>query len=102
MRYTLFSIIFFICQLATFGQNFAKGNEAYFKDDNIKAIEFFTLAIENSEEVSKAYMYRGGAYMFLDRYDEALKDLNASKKLDSSNSKLYFYFGKLYIRQLDF
>ncbi|MGC4038627.1 MAG: hypothetical protein QM764_21875 [Chitinophagaceae bacterium] len=64
-----------------FGQDyFKKASTEYFTGDLNKAIELFSKAIENNEELSKSYMYQGAAKSFLQSFDDGLKDLDASKK----------------------
>ena len=81
-----------------FSQNyFEEGKKEYYASNNSKAIELFTKAILNDQEMAKSLMYRGAAKIFLGQFDEALADLESSKKIDSTSPKLYFYFGKLYL-----
>ena len=95
-----FSFILIVLSFANFcnGQNyFEDASKEYFNGDLNKSIELFTISIKNNQETAKSYMYRGAAKSFLKMFDEALKDLNLSKDKDSSNTKLYYYYGKLYL-----
>lgn len=92
----LFIVIFFpnFC----FSQNYYEdASKEYFYGDLSKSISLFTKSIENKQEIAKSYMYRGAAKSFLKMFDDALSDLNFSKQLDSTNVKLDYYYGKLYL-----
>ena len=69
--------------------------KTYYKGELSNAIRIFTNCINNKEKVSLAYMYRGSAQAFLGNFEEAFKDLNISRNLDSiTNDKIDYYFGK--------
>jgi tetratricopeptide (TPR) repeat protein len=91
---------FLLCLLVnfSFSQNYyEEGKKEYLANNNSKAIELLTKAILNDQEIAKSLMYRGAAKIFLDQFDDALADLESSKSLDSTFSRLYFYYGKLYL-----
>ena len=69
----------------------------YFYGDLNKAVALFDISISEKEELAQSYMYRGAAKSFLKMFPGALKDLNTSKKIDSTNPKLDYYFGKYYL-----
>lgn len=84
-----------------FSQNFyEEGCKQYFNgnDDRI-SIQLFSKAIENNQELAKAYMMRGAAKISLEKYIDAISDLEYSIKLDSNNYKAYFYYGRVYFVQ---
>ncbi len=81
-----------------FAQNYyAAASKEYFYGDLNKAVELFTRSIENSQELPKSYMYRGAAECSLNRFPEALTDLNKSFRLDPANDKIYYYYGKYHL-----
>jgi tetratricopeptide (TPR) repeat protein len=95
-------IIFSIVNIGSllFGQNYYdEGNKAYLNNENEKAIELFTKAINNNQEVAKSYMMRGATKIYLGQFSSAFMDLNSSIQLDSTYYKTYFYFGKAYLFQ---
>lgn len=97
-RFSVFIATCFIASLC-YGQNyFEEGSKEYFSLNFSRAIELFTKAILNDQEIAKSLMYRGAAKVFLNMPDDALNDLNLSKEVDSNYYKLYYYFGKLYLR----
>lgn len=85
------------------GQDYFKeATNEYFHGDLSKSVTLFTKSIEHNQELAKSFMYRGAAKSFLKMFDEALDDLETSRKHDSLNAKLYFYFGKLYLFKGDY
>ena len=68
-------------------------------DSTEEAVQLFTKAIENGQDVAGSYMMRGACKGILKQYMLAIDDLNASKLLDSSYSKLYYYYGDVYLRE---
>jgi tetratricopeptide (TPR) repeat protein len=97
MKRIMIFMVFLLPCYCNSQQYFKNACKEYFTGDMNKSIELFTLSIENKQEIAKSYMYRGAAKAFLNKFDDALIDLNVSKLLDSSNPKLYYYFGKLYV-----
>jgi tetratricopeptide (TPR) repeat protein len=92
-------LVLLLCLIVnlSFSQNyFEEGDKEYDLGNFSKAIELFTKAILNDQEIGKSLMLRGGAKIFLDQYNDALTDLEFSKQIDSTNPYLYFYFGKYY------
>ncbi len=80
-----------------YSQNYyEEGYREYFKGDRPKSIELFTKSIESNENLANSYMMRGAAKGSLNEMHNALSDLNESFKIDSSNFKLYFYYGRIY------
>lgn len=96
-----YKLILFVCVLFfnnIYSQNqFDLGYKEYLFGDVNKAINILSNCINNKEELSKSYMYRGAAYMILNKFSESEKDLNLSMKIDSTNEKIYLYLGKLYV-----
>lgn len=95
--YTFFlSLIHFsiFCQ-----KNFQEGFSNYKSGNMEQAIVLFSKAIENNEKTAESYMYRGASKTYLRQYVEALKDIQFSISLDSSNYKPYFYYGRVYFDQ---
>lgn len=90
-------IVFLVFNSASYSQdNFNSGYNEYMYGDLNKAVKILSSCIERKEELSKSYMYRGAAQMFLNEFSKSESDLNSSLKMDSKNEKIYFYFGKLY------
>jgi tetratricopeptide (TPR) repeat protein len=101
--YIFLSAVFLLSSHYCNGQQyFEKASKEYFTGDIRKSVDLFTLSIENKEELAKSYMYRAAAESFLDMFDDALFDLNMSKALDSTNPKLYYYYGKLHLFKGDY
>lgn len=94
----IFLTVFLLCNLAdTFTQNyFEKASEEYFNGDLNEAIRLLTLSIENNDELASSYMLRGYANCLIGDLYSAIEDLNYSKKLDSTNYKVYYYLGRTY------
>jgi len=79
------------------GQGFyEKGYSEYLNENYTKSIELLSLAIENNDETAMAYMYRGVSKGYSNDFYHAMEDLNNSKKIDSTNYKLYHLYGKVY------
>jgi tetratricopeptide (TPR) repeat protein len=77
--------------------DFDNAVKKYYAGELNSAIDLLTKCINNKENLSQAYMYRGAASAFLGRFDEAFKDLQTSFQLDSANDKIYYYMGKAYL-----
>jgi len=93
-----FLFILLIFYFPSYSQKyFENGKKEYLEGDLTRAVELLTKSIENNEEVAKSYMFRGAARSFLRIFPEAWIDLNQSKKIDNTNDKLYYYFGKYYL-----
>ncbi|WP_336690972.1 MULTISPECIES: tetratricopeptide repeat protein [unclassified Chryseobacterium] len=91
MKKTLLLIVFGFSSL-----HFTQAQETYklatkeFNNDHYeKAISLYTQSIEKKEEVAKSYNYRGMAYLYSDKLQEAEKDLETSFQLDSSDYSIY-------------
>lgn len=76
---------------------FDSGYKEYMYGDLNKAVIILSNCIEDGEELANAYMYRGAAYIFLNKIESAEIDLNSSIKIDSLSEKIHFYFGKLHM-----
>jgi tetratricopeptide (TPR) repeat protein len=97
LKYLPLIILISISKFCYSQSYFEAAYNEYFNGDISKSIPLFTKSIKNSQEVAKSYMYRGAAKSFLKMYDDALLDLDSSKALDSTNTKLNYYYGKLYL-----
>ncbi|PCI97025.1 MAG: hypothetical protein COB15_08655 [Flavobacteriales bacterium] len=94
---TIISICLVFWSLFAYSQQyFEKASEEYFKGNLKASIELFTIAIENKEEIAKSYMLRGSAKGESGDFYGAVSDLNFSKKIDSTDYRLYFLFGRTY------
>jgi tetratricopeptide (TPR) repeat protein len=81
----------------SFSQNYFEEGMKQFNSDNFSnSIEWFTKAILNKQKIAKSLMMRGAAKIYLVKLEDAVADLRSSKKMDSTNSRLYYYFGKYY------
>jgi tetratricopeptide (TPR) repeat protein len=81
-------------------QNFYdQGYNEYKTGNDNRAIELLTKAIENNQNTAQAYMYRGVSKTYLRKYSEATLDFQASIKHDSTNYKIYYYYGRMYSDQ---
>lgn len=100
----IYCLVLVLVSNICFSQNnyYEAANKEYFYGDLNKAIELFTRAIENKQEVANSYMYRGASKGFLGRFSEALDDMDSSFNLDPLNKKIDFYFGKIYILKQDY
>lgn len=73
----------------TFSKMFNKRNTDYFYSgiekmgqNDLKAIEYFSLAIDNNPDCAKAYFYRGITFYFLAEYSRAVADFKKAMDLD--------------------
>lgn len=105
MKKQLFlTVIFFNISISPlYAQNyFAQGFKEY-KDGNYKqAKDAFDAAIDNKENLVESYMYRGGTNIFFNNLKDAKSDLDVSFKMDSSNAKIFFFYGKYYFATKDY
>lgn len=87
----------FVCA----GQNyFELGYKEYYNNNNFeKAIDLFTKAIENEQNLSQSFLLRGAAKINNGKYFGVLTDLDFSIELDSNNYKAYYYYGRFYFTQ---
>jgi tetratricopeptide (TPR) repeat protein len=69
----------------------------YYHGDLSKSVTLLTRAIAHKQETAKAYMYRGAANSLLGNYPAAQRDLDSSMVLDTTNTRMYFYYAKLYL-----
>ena len=98
MKKILLPLLCFLISYNSFCQSiYQDAYKEYMYGDLSKSIELFSKSIKNNEEVTKAYMYRGAANIFMDNFVDAKKDLDVSYKMDSLNCNIYFYYGKLYM-----
>ena len=58
-----------------------KGDAAWEAGDLRQAIRFYNQALDEGGDFAQAYSQRGGAYDQLNRYDDALEDLDRANKL---------------------
>lgn len=102
IKYFLLSLLLFsnICYAQT--NYFEAASNEYFYGDLNKAIELFTKSIENKQEIANSYMYRGAANGFLGKFSDALNDMDSSFFLDSSNKKINYYYGKIYLLKKEY
>lgn len=78
---------------------YQQGLDSYANDNDSLAIEFFTKAINNNEELAKSYTMRGAAELNRKLFSKASSDLNYSLSIDSNYSKTYLYLWKFYMIQ---
>lgn len=97
----IFTFFLFFNFIIGFGQNyFQEGCKQYYEfDDYNKAIELFTKAIENNQELANSYLLRGASKIVSGQYAGATADLEASIAIDSNNYKAYYYYGRFYFTQ---
>ena len=92
-----FGISFLIVNFPGFAQNvYQEALKQYYSGHLKTAIELFTQSINNKEEVSNSYMMRGSAKGMLKDLFYAIDDLDSAKLIDSTNKKLFFYYGRTY------
>jgi len=91
MKKTILLIVFSFSFLSFLqAQQTYKLAEKEFDNGNYeKAILLYTQSIEKKEELAKSYNYRGMAYLYSDKLQEAQKDLESSFKLDSADYRIY-------------
>lgn len=84
-------------------QLFLKGYEERKNKNFMKAIDYYTVAIEKFPNFVKAYFNRGFAYDKLANYTNALLDYNKAMELDPKNPYTYFNLGITYdkLRKFD-
>ena len=78
---------------------FNKGYEEYQNGSLLKAIEWFSVSISKHERLASSYLYRGAAKIFMGNLKEAEQDIDVAYKIDSTTSKIYYYYGKLFLFQ---
>ncbi|WP_157202505.1 tetratricopeptide repeat protein [Marinilabilia salmonicolor] len=66
------------------------------KDDNQKAIEYYSKAIELSPQGHEYYLHRGIAYMKTGDFDAAIGDFHVAVKLNPQHAGSYFHRGQSY------
>ena len=69
------------------------------REDNDKAIEHFSKAIELNPQLSGAYYNRGVSYGQLGAYNRAIQDFSKALELDASSAEAYTSRGAMYWRQ---
>jgi tetratricopeptide (TPR) repeat protein len=62
----------------------------------------FTLAISLNPGLIDAYMARSVEKRYLKKYEGAFRDIDKAVKLDSTNPKIYFSFGNLFVATDDY
>ena len=93
------TLAFLLCLIAdlSYSQNYYKEANKEFDSDKFRqAIELYTKAIINKQEIAKSYMMRGGSKIFIGQFEEARIDLESSKKLAPAHPRLYYFYGKYY------
>lgn len=70
-----------------------QGNEWYKVKKYDKAIEYYTISIETTDNNYKAYTNRSMAYFHLKNHKEALRDCTKSIRLSPNNSRLWGRLG---------
>ncbi|MDP4175765.1 MAG: tetratricopeptide repeat protein [Bacteroidota bacterium] len=97
MRLYLFSILFLFFQanekcLVSASQGkfeyFQAGYDKFINGDYKKAFEYLSMAIENHENLEKAYTIRGDARRFMDDFKGALSDYIKAHKINQMNHEL--------------
>ncbi|MFL5744823.1 MAG: tetratricopeptide repeat protein [Niastella sp.] len=92
-------LVLLLCLIANLGfsQNcFEEGMKQFDADNFSNSIEWFTKAILNKQKIARSLMMRGAAKIYLVKLQDAVTDLESSKKLDPTNSRLYYYYAKYY------
>ena len=98
MRRIVFIVLFSVVYITGKGQaQYDNAVKKYYRGELNAAIDLFNQCIAGNEKTALSYMYRGAARAFLGSFDDAFKDLNTSLGLDSTNDKIYYYFGKYYM-----
>jgi len=97
----LFLVLTGISPKASAQDYYKLGYHAYydFDDSAEEAIQLFTKAIENKQEVAKSYLMRGASRMLLKQYKAALGDIDTSRSIGPSNPNLFYYYGQVYARE---
>lgn len=104
MRYYKIVVILLLLNTSNFySQNyFELGSKEFDNSNYLKALDLFTSSIENKTDIAKSYLYRGATNLFLNKVENAKTDLDESFKLDKSDAKLFYYFGKYYFLIKDY
>lgn len=76
-------------------QYLEKGIEQVRQGNHLKAIEYYSKAIELSPEFSKAYTYRGSARYDLKDFEGAKQDYTRAIELDPFDPDPYDYRGRI-------
>jgi tetratricopeptide (TPR) repeat protein len=73
---------------------------AFFQTENdLKAIEFYDKAIAKGLNNGSVHFYKGLSLRYLKKYDEALKEIDASLKLEPTNQEFMNEKGMVYYSQ---
>lgn len=73
-----------------------KGIDLDKKGNYIKAIEYYTNAINLKPDYINAYNYRGYAYYAILEYEKAINDFNMAIKIKPDDPIAYTYRGRVY------
>ncbi|MDE2684056.1 MAG: tetratricopeptide repeat protein [Chloroflexota bacterium] len=78
---------------------FHKGMTSAHNEDNQKAIEHYTSAINLNPQMGAAYNNRGNAYYDLGDFRSAIDDYNVASSLDPEVSAVHYNLGNVYAKQ---
>ena len=97
----LSSLFFSICCTCAAQDSlaFSIGSNSFSKGNAQDAIYWFSKSIEKNYLPADSYMYRGASSAYIGAYDEALRDLFYSYKLDSTISLTCEFIGNVYLAQ---
>jgi tetratricopeptide (TPR) repeat protein len=97
MKRVAILIIFFLSATFSYSQNFfEEGLKQYYLHNEELAIELFSKAISNNQEIAKSFMMRGATKIHQGYYIQARTDLNISISIDSNLYKSFQYIGRSY------
>lgn len=71
------------------------GNICNIQKDHIKAINYYTHAIEENENSNSAYTNRANAYILLGKYQEAQSDVFKALEIDPDNAFAYITLAEI-------
>lgn len=96
----LFLAVICLLPIGVYAQdNFTKAFDEYKNGDLKTAVALFTECIQHNKSVAQSYIYRGAASVFLGEFITAKNDLDSAFMLDSMSTKIWYYYGKLYLVQ---
>jgi len=94
---------------SAFARDLGLGEIAYIKGQHDEAIEHFSDAIEGNPQSADGYNWRGVAYLELERFEDAARDLDKAVQLDRTSATTYanragalLQLGKLDDARLDY
>jgi tetratricopeptide (TPR) repeat protein len=78
--------------------HFSEAEKALGAGEYLKAVDEYTLAINDGMKDAKAYGGRALAYAYLSKFEESVKDYNRAIALNNDSSEAFYGRGAVYVR----